>query len=166
MNRIRLLRKAKGRTMKDLAEFFGVTETAISYYETEKREPPIKLLKAFADYFHVSIDYILGTTDTPFLPEVHFKLHKRLFIAQLVTMHNSQFELGEETELITENDIHNLMTKFEYDTYEDYPLNLFLQITMLGSVQTGRLALALKSCNDHLFHNQPLPILSELYKEN
>lgn len=34
-------------------------------YEQERREPDIETLKKLADYFDVSLDYLLGRTDTP-----------------------------------------------------------------------------------------------------
>jgi len=63
MNRIRELRKQKDLTMKDLGNQIGVSESTVSLYENEKRQPDQDTLLRIADYFQVSIDYLLGRTD-------------------------------------------------------------------------------------------------------
>ena len=47
----------------------GMNQNSISRYETEAREADYKTLIAFADYFDVSIDYLLGRTDNPEMNE-------------------------------------------------------------------------------------------------
>lgn len=58
--RIRELRKAKKVTMKDLGNIIGVAESTMSLYETGKRKPDPETLSRLADYFNVSVDYLLG----------------------------------------------------------------------------------------------------------
>ena len=58
--RLRLLRKNNDLTMKELGAIVGVSESTISLYETGKREPDYEMLNKFADYFGVTVDYILG----------------------------------------------------------------------------------------------------------
>lgn len=65
MNRIRVARKAKSLTMRKLGEIVGVTESAISMYETGKREPDNATLVNIADSLDVSVDYLLLKTDDP-----------------------------------------------------------------------------------------------------
>ncbi len=43
----------------------NMNQNSISRYETQVREADYKTLIAFADYFNVSIDYLLGRTDNP-----------------------------------------------------------------------------------------------------
>lgn len=57
---IRELRKDKNLTQKELANILDVTNGTISNYEKEEHEPSIEALKKLADYFEVSIDYIIG----------------------------------------------------------------------------------------------------------
>lgn len=64
MNRLKLLREEKSLSQPDIANFLGVSVPAYSYYENEKRDIPTEYLIKLADYFDVSIDYILGKTDT------------------------------------------------------------------------------------------------------
>ena len=60
MNRIRLLRKGRGWTMKELGRMIGVAESTISQYETEKRSPDNETLLKLGELFDCSVDYILG----------------------------------------------------------------------------------------------------------
>lgn len=69
--RLRELRKVKGVYQKDLAIILNVSESAISQYEKGLREPDIQTLCALADFFGVSIDYLVehspaGSSDNPF----------------------------------------------------------------------------------------------------
>jgi len=43
----------------------GMSQNTISRYETGAREADYKTLLIFADYFDVSVDYLLGRTDNP-----------------------------------------------------------------------------------------------------
>lgn len=63
MKKIKELRNEHNITMKKLGEIVGVSESAISQYENGKRQPDIETLKVFADFFNVSIDYLLGKTE-------------------------------------------------------------------------------------------------------
>lgn len=58
-NRIRVLRKQKSITMRELGKILGVAESTISQYETGKREPSNETLLRLAEFFNVSVDYII-----------------------------------------------------------------------------------------------------------
>lgn len=60
MNRIRELRASIGLKQADLAKALKVSQATMSGYETGKYEPDLSTLKAIADYFSVSVDYVLG----------------------------------------------------------------------------------------------------------
>ena len=60
MNRIVFLRKQQKLTQNDLAVAVGVTYQAISGYENERREPSFDILCKMADFFCVSVDYLIG----------------------------------------------------------------------------------------------------------
>ena len=61
--RLRELRQEKGLSMKQLAKKLDTTDAAISNWENEINEPKISYLKAIAQYFGVSADYLLGIED-------------------------------------------------------------------------------------------------------
>ena len=63
--RLRELRKKRGISQLKLALDLHTTQNTISRYETGAREPSIKELMKFADYFEVSVDYLLGRTENP-----------------------------------------------------------------------------------------------------
>ena len=63
MNRIKDLRRSKHITQEKLASILGVTQSNLSGWETEKWQPDHATLLKLADYFEVSIDYLLGRTD-------------------------------------------------------------------------------------------------------
>lgn len=63
--RIRELRVQDGLTQIELAKIIGVAQNTLSNWENGNREPDNATLAKIADYFHVSIDYILGRTDDP-----------------------------------------------------------------------------------------------------
>lgn len=57
---LRNLRKSKNMTQEQLASAIGVERSSIGKYEGSKNnEPSLDVLKRIADYFHVSIDYLL-----------------------------------------------------------------------------------------------------------
>jgi len=62
--RLKELRESKKLTQKDLADQLGLTDATIGFYEAEKRNPPIDTLNRIADFFDVSVDYLLGRTDS------------------------------------------------------------------------------------------------------
>ena len=61
--RLRELRKQKGISQLKLAMELNMIQNSISRYENGKRQADYSTLIAFADYFNVSIDYLLERTD-------------------------------------------------------------------------------------------------------
>ena len=61
--KLRSLRIEGGYTQKDLAKKIHSTDKNIWAYENGVATPPIEVLKAYAEYFNVSVDYLLGRTD-------------------------------------------------------------------------------------------------------
>ena len=65
MMRLRELRKQKNINQVNLAMDLETTQNTISRYETGEREADYATLIRIADYFNVSIDYLLERTDNP-----------------------------------------------------------------------------------------------------
>ena len=63
--RLKQIRKSKGISQLKLALDLNTTQNTISRYETGEREPGINELIKIADYFNVSIDYLLERTNNP-----------------------------------------------------------------------------------------------------
>ena len=63
--RLKSLRKEKGISQLKLALDLNMSQNSISRYETGEREADYRTLILIADYFDVSIDYLLERTDNP-----------------------------------------------------------------------------------------------------
>ena len=63
--RLKELRKKRGISQLKLALDLNMNQNTISRYETGEREADYYTLIKFADYFDVSIDYLLERTDNP-----------------------------------------------------------------------------------------------------
>lgn len=61
--RLRELRKEKGLSQIQVAIFCDITEKAYQNYELMTREPKLEILIRIADFYNVSIDYLVGRTD-------------------------------------------------------------------------------------------------------
>ena len=64
-NNLRKLRKEHGLTQIGLQMKTGIEQALLSKYETGDRIPPTDALLILADFYSVSIDYILCRTDNP-----------------------------------------------------------------------------------------------------
>lgn len=63
--RIRDLREDADLTQKQVGEAINVPQRTYAYYESGQRMVPPQVLCALADFYNVSVDYILGRTDKP-----------------------------------------------------------------------------------------------------
>ena len=63
--RLKELRKNKGISQLRWATELNTTQNTISRYETGEREPGIDELIKIADFFNVSVDYLIGRTENP-----------------------------------------------------------------------------------------------------
>lgn len=63
--RLKQLREAKNYTQLRVALDLNMNQNSVSRYENGEREAGYDLLVKFADYYNVSIDYILYRTDNP-----------------------------------------------------------------------------------------------------
>ena len=69
MNNLYKLRKQRGLTQKDVADVLGVSAVQYGHLENEKRSITQKNLEKLSEFFEVSIDYILGNSDSPTDPK-------------------------------------------------------------------------------------------------
>ena len=58
-------RKLKKATQKQTAVAAGITEAMYQFYEYGRNEPTASVLLALADYFDVSLDYLVGRSEDP-----------------------------------------------------------------------------------------------------
>ncbi len=70
-NRLRTLREGLGISQAKFSEIIGSTQSSINRYENGQATPTVELLRKYADYFDVSMDYIFARCDDP-----HGKLYE------------------------------------------------------------------------------------------
>ena len=61
--RLRDLREDRDLTQAQIADYLKIKQNTYSQYENGKREIPLDFLWKLADYYNVSIDYLVGRTD-------------------------------------------------------------------------------------------------------
>ena len=63
IKRLEELRTLKGLSQKKLAQELGITQQSICKYENGQGEPTIHALIGIAEYFNVSVDYLIGKSN-------------------------------------------------------------------------------------------------------
>ena len=96
MKMLRKIRKEKGLTMKQLGAIVGVTEAAISQYETGKREADFETLLKISEALDCTVDYLLGREIQKEKPGVNeddeLSEKKKLVINKIKNMDDGQIE--------------------------------------------------------------------------
>ena len=59
---IRNLREDHDKTQKELADYLNIKQTTYSKYELGKVNIPVEVFIKLADFYNVSVDYLLGRT--------------------------------------------------------------------------------------------------------
>ena len=63
--RLRETRQKRIFTQKNISDHLGIAERAYQNYEYGNREPNLETLVKLADFFDVSLDYLVGRSDDP-----------------------------------------------------------------------------------------------------
>ena len=63
-DRLRMLRKKTGRSQEEVAKGLGLSRSRYSHYETGRNQPDNEMLAKIANYFDVTVDYLVGN-DVP-----------------------------------------------------------------------------------------------------
>ena len=63
--RIRDLREDRDMNQTQVAKMLGMSQTGYSKYETGENDIPTNILIKLADFYNVSVDYLLNRTDEP-----------------------------------------------------------------------------------------------------
>jgi transcriptional regulator with XRE-family HTH domain len=77
-SRIRQLRIDMNMTQKEFAALLELSESMISLYESEKRQPSYDILNSIANKCNVTTDYLFGRTDVKFSNEEYAKKYSDL----------------------------------------------------------------------------------------
>lgn len=101
-NRIKELRTSKMMTQKELAEIVDVSKSAISKYESDMLEPNIRVQILLARTFDVTVDYLIGNTDTNSLSKSDNEITKLIEIYNQLNENNRILALARMIELLKE----------------------------------------------------------------
>ena len=63
--RLKALRESIGLSQVKMAEAIGSTQSSINRYENGQAKPSVELLRRYADYFDISMDYVFARCDSP-----------------------------------------------------------------------------------------------------
>ena len=79
LNRLKQLRLERGLLQSDIAKVIKKSERIVGFYETGERDMNTETLSTLADFFNVSIDYLLGKNDIRNIEdEFKFAYHKEI----------------------------------------------------------------------------------------
>jgi len=151
MVRLKELRRKKGISLKELGEAMGVSESTISLYENQKREAPYPLLIKIANFFEVSIDYLLGVKNNE---ELNID---NIPILESVTLENNNCTLN-----FLDNQTN--VTHFLFKVHDNSMETLISQgdytvIDANAEVTNGDLAVV-------IFENSPITVRKIYFKDN
>lgn len=74
---LKLERKKKGLSQMAFAKLFGVSQQTIGSWETNRTSPDLESLSKLANFFNVSVDYLLGLTDIPYTVDDYIAKQKK-----------------------------------------------------------------------------------------
>ena len=63
--RLTNIRRSKGFTQKQVADGIGISEVGLQNYENGRRKPAFDVLISLANFYDVSLDYLVGRSDDP-----------------------------------------------------------------------------------------------------
>ena len=131
--RIKELREKENVSQRQLAEALGVTRSSINQFEQQYDIIPIKRLNQIANFFHVSIDYLFGLTETKQYKNNRFEIDFELSSKRLKEWRKSkkltQQKLGEKLNASSFVIIHHenqrtiLNTPFLYELCTKYHIS-------------------------------------------
>jgi len=100
------LRIKNKKTQQEVAKDLNLSTITYNRYETNKREPDINTLIKLADYFNVSVDYLIGHNTQNLVDTSNFNEYKKgvLFTLQKLNEKNDLVLLGYITHMLAEQE--------------------------------------------------------------
>ncbi len=87
---LKKLRKELGKTQAEVAFDLSIQKQTYQNYELEKRQPDIFMLKVLADYYHTTVDYIVGHEVPYLINKSHFTYEQLEILEELKTLDRFQ----------------------------------------------------------------------------
>ena len=103
VERLKELRTRRQISQQKLPLDLGISQQSINKYENHNVEPDIYLLKKMADYFAVSVDYLIGHSDIP----------RRLEAVQRYDLNSEEAEVVEQYRMLTPNERESIRLVME-----------------------------------------------------
>lgn len=110
MNKLKELRKQKGLTQTQVAQYIGISQNNYSYWENGKVKIDNDSLQKLADLFDVSVDYLLGREEKK--PPENQEDKNRLYVPEQYRDVMVAFQDGAEN--LTQEDIDAVVNFIEY----------------------------------------------------
>ena len=110
MNRLKLLRKERGLLQKEIANFLQIAISTYSYWENGTYDIDNESLQKLADFYNVSVDYLLGR------PEKNSQEKQESKQEQIQDLKNIYFHLGKEVQEmgLDERDVEKILDFARY----------------------------------------------------
>lgn len=109
---IRKIREENNKTMDELAEILNIAKITYNHYETQEKIIPLERLNDLANYYDISIDYVLNLTNTKKYPQAKKDINKIIVGERLKSFRKenklTQIKLAEIL-----NTVHPTITNYE-----------------------------------------------------
>ncbi|MGE7623173.1 helix-turn-helix domain-containing protein [Viridibacillus sp. NPDC096237] len=107
---LKRLRNSKGLSQKELTDRLLLNRSTYARYETSSTQPDFDTLKKLADFYNVTVDYLLGRTDSPTTPSPLYKDKKEF---QAFVNDPSLQKWYKDLPKSSEEDLHKLRKMWE-----------------------------------------------------
>ncbi len=127
--RLREIRKERGLTQDELAAILGTSKQILSRYELEQRSPKIEQVKKYAEKLQVSVDFLLGDTESEavFSSICANKNRKPFYKIFIETMEEMKLDIPEIVRIteLTDRQVRTIIVR----QMKDAPLPIALQLS-------------------------------------
>lgn len=112
LEKLFFIREEYDLTQEDMANIIGVSRVAISQWETTKEIIPLEKLNKYANYFNVSIDYILGISNVKNYDIKNKELDRNIISSRLVQIRKNN-NLSQSALAKILNTTHSTISSYE-----------------------------------------------------
>jgi len=154
MNRLKELRQEKKLSQKELADYLGVNEKTISRWENGESTIKSDKAKALADYFGVSVGYLLGYTNNPKLysDEIVIESEEGVVLTHSEQRHNEKLDPIRKKAQKQKDDFVNFLSENQFflDNQTIDSILILIKNLDLDSADPWRVKLSEMIVNDTL----------------
>lgn len=112
LERLFFLREEKDLTQEDIGKILNVSRVAISQWETSKEIIPLEQLNAYANYFNVSLDYIVQISNVKEYKIINKSLDPKIVGKRLLYIRH-KFGITQEELANNLNTTHSTISAYE-----------------------------------------------------